>query len=173
MAFTKKEKEEMLSKYEHWLSENQGIFFAEFNKFTMKEMDALRVKVRETGGNIHVAKNTLLEMALKKANMKTTGDVEGTTMLAYIPADAPALAKIFSDASKAETFNLKWGYLDGKLIDASEIKALADLPPLPVMRAMLLGTLNAPASQLVRTINEPARSLAAVVKAYSEKEAAA
>jgi len=173
LAFTKKEKDVMLTKYEQWLQDNQGVFFAEFSKFSMKEMDALRVKVRETGGNIHVAKNTLLEMALKNKNLKTSGDIEGTTMLAYIPSDAPVLAKIFSDAAKAETFNLKWGYLDGKFIDASEIKALADLPPLPVMRATLLGMLNAPASKLVRTINEPARSLAGVFKAYSEKEAAA
>jgi len=45
---------------------------------------------------------------------------------------------------------------------------LAELPPLPVMRATLLGTIMAPASKLVRTIAEPARGLAAVVKAYSE-----
>ncbi len=173
MAFTKKVKENMLDSYEKWLSENEGVFFAEYSKFTMKDMDAMRAKVRETGGNIHVAKNTLLERALKNKNMKTEGDLVGTTMLGYIPNDAPALAKIFSDASKAENFKIKWGYLDGAFINEKAIKNLADLPPLPVMRATLLGVLNAPASKLVRTINEPARSLAGVFKAFSEKETAA
>jgi len=49
------------------------------------------------------------------------------------------------------------------------VKALADLPPLPVMQATLLGVISAPATKLVRTLAEPARSMAAVVKAYSEK----
>ena len=57
----------------------------------------------------------------------------------------------------------------GKALSASQVKALSDLPPLPVMRATLLGVLQAPASKLVRTIAEPARGLAAVVKAFTEK----
>jgi large subunit ribosomal protein L10 len=49
------------------------------------------------------------------------------------------------------------------------VKALADLPTLPVMRGILLGTIMASATKLVRTLAEPARSMAAVVKAYSEE----
>jgi large subunit ribosomal protein L10 len=59
------------------------------------------------------------------------------------------------------------------MISPDQIKALADLPPLPVMRAMLLGTILAPASKLVRTLAEPGRSIAAVVKAYADKDSAA
>jgi large subunit ribosomal protein L10 len=55
------------------------------------------------------------------------------------------------------------------LISAADVKALADMPPLPVVRAQLLGVLSAPAAKLVRTINEPARGLAAVIKAHSDK----
>ena len=57
---------------------------------------------------------------------------------------------------------------DGEITD-KQVKSLADLPSLPVMRAMLLGVISAPATKLVRTLAEPARSMAAVVKAYSEK----
>ena len=64
---------------------------------------------------------------------------------------------------------IKGGYLGNKSISKAQVEALAELPPLPVMRATLLGTIMAPASKLVRTIAEPARGLAAVVKAYSEK----
>ncbi len=62
--------------------------------------------------------------------------------------------------------------LGTEYLTIEQVKALAELPPLPIMRAKLLGVLQAPASQLVRTLVEPARSLAAVFKAYSEKEAA-
>ncbi|HOF28577.1 MAG TPA: hypothetical protein PLY06_04380, partial [Anaerolineaceae bacterium] len=64
-------------------------------------------------------------------------------------------------------------YLDKASLTVRQVKALSDLPTLPVMRAMLLGTILAPASKLVRTLAEPARGLAAVIKANSEKQPAA
>ena len=57
---------------------------------------------------------------------------------------------------------------EGKSLNATQVKSLSEMPPLPVMRATLLGVLQAPASKLVRTLAEPARGLAAVVKARSE-----
>ena len=61
----------------------------------------------------------------------------------------------------------------GQALNPAQVKVLSELPPLPVMRAQLLGVLQAPAGKLVRTIAEPARSLASVFRAYSEKEQAA
>ena len=55
---------------------------------------------------------------------------------------------------------------------AAEVTALANVPPLPVMRATLLSTLLAPASQLVRTLSEPGRQVAAVLQAYGQNDAA-
>ncbi|MBT8043674.1 MAG: 50S ribosomal protein L10, partial [Verrucomicrobiae bacterium] len=60
---------------------------------------------------------------------------------------------------------VKTGILDGDILDAAQITALADLPSREVLLAQLLGVINAPASKLVRTINEPAASLARVIKA--------
>jgi large subunit ribosomal protein L10 len=65
------------------------------------------------------------------------------------------------------------GYMDEKLLSADQVKALGDLPTLPVMRGILLGTVMASATKLVRTLAEPARSMAAVVKAFSEEGKAA
>ena len=58
-------------------------------------------------------------------------------------------------------------------INAAQVKALADMPPLPVVRSQLLGVLQAPAGKLVRTIAEPARSLASVFRAYADTAQAA
>jgi large subunit ribosomal protein L10 len=69
----------------------------------------------------------------------------------------------------AEAIKLKGGFLDNQALNANQVKALGDLPPLPVVRAQLLGVLQAPAGKLVRTLAEPARSLASVLRAYSEK----
>ena len=58
--------------------------------------------------------------------------------------------------------------MGGKSLSPAQVKSLSEMPPLPVMRATLLGVLQAPASKLVRTLAEPARGLAAVIKAHSE-----
>ena len=60
---------------------------------------------------------------------------------------------------------VKVGILDNALLTAAQVEAMADLPPLPVLQAQLLGLLNSPASKLVRTLNEPGASLARALKA--------
>lgn len=174
MAFTKEQKHQLIAQYEEWLKNSQAVFLIEYNLMKMKDIDKLREKAREIGAEIHVTKNTLLKLAMDKAGYDDIKTMEGTTMCGFAFEDAPGLAKIFSDAAKTNSamYQIKMGYLDGKLLSPESVKTLAAVPPLPVMRAMLLSTVLASASKLVRTIAEPARQIAAVVKAYSEKEEA-
>ncbi len=162
----------MVSQYTEWFNQSQAVFMLSFSKMSMKEIDALRAKAREAGGEAHVVKNRLVEMALRERGVSFDKPLEGTTLMGFAFQDVPALAKVFSDAAKADAFEVKGGILGARVISAADVKALADMPPLPVVRAQLLGTLLAPASKLVRTLAEPARQVAAVVKAYSEKESA-
>ena len=173
MAFTKKHKSEMVDQYQNWVKKSQAIFLLEYGKMSMKNIDKLRSKAREAGGEVHVTKNTLLKIALEQAGVKSGILTGGATLCGFAFSDAPVFAKALTDAIKgSEVFKFKGGFLDGKPLTSREVVALAEMPPLPVMRARLLGVLQAPAAQLVRTINEPARQVAAVVKAYSEKDAA-
>ena len=70
-------------------------------------------------------------------------------------------------AAKSDFLKIKCGYLNKELLSVEEIKALGELPALPVLRATLLGTILAPASKLARTLAEPARQIAGVLYAYS------
>ena len=172
MAFTKKRKGALLTQYEKWLKQSQAVFVLEYNKMSMKEVDTLRAKVRDTGGELHVVKNTLMGIALKNSGIETK-ELVGTSLFGFALHEVPALAKVMGDATKnSEIFKLRGGFLSGRPITPENVKALADMPPLPVLRARLLGMLNTPASQLARTLAEPARQLAYVLKAYSEKEPA-
>lgn len=173
MAFTKQHKNKMVAQYVEWLRQSQGVFVLNYSKMTMKDIDTLRAKAREAGAELHVVKNTLMKLALDEVGIQDKAVFDGVSLVGFAFSDAPALAKVLSDATvKSEIFAIKGGYLGNQPLTPAQIKALADLPPLPVMRAMLLGTISAPASKLVRTIAEPARGLAAVIKAYSEKGAA-
>jgi large subunit ribosomal protein L10 len=172
LAFTKDQKSAIIKQYDQWIADSQAIFMLEYNKMSMKEIDALRAKARDNGAEVHVVKNTLFGIALANAGYDTSKLLEKTTLVGFAFKDAPALAKVFGEVTKnSEVFMVKGGYLDKHAIKPEQVKALADLPPLPVMRARLLGVLVAPASQLVRTLAEPARSVASVFKAYSEKGA--
>jgi large subunit ribosomal protein L10 len=54
LAFSKKQKAKMLTEYESWLDKSQAVFMLEFKKMTMKDIDAFRAKVRDTGSEAHV-----------------------------------------------------------------------------------------------------------------------
>ena len=171
MAFTKSEKSEMMVRYSKWLDKSQAMFLLEYSKMDMKVIDGIRAKVREAGGESHVVKNTLMQKVLNQDEFAKM-DFTGTTLVGFAFSDAAAVAKVMIDITKDEAFKIKGGYLEKNVISANQVKALASLPPLPVMRAQLLGTIMAPASQLARIIAEPARSVAAVVQAHVTKEEA-
>jgi len=174
LAFSKEHKSKLVAQYTEWVKQSQGMVALSYNKMSMKEIDTLRAKVRDAGGELHVVKNTLMKLALEEVGVAKKDVFEGVSLVGFAFHDAAALAKIINDSTaKSEVFKVKGGYLGKEMLNASQIKALADLPPLPVMRATLLGTILAPASKLVRTIAEPARGLAGVIKAYSETGAAA
>jgi large subunit ribosomal protein L10 len=174
LAFTKKRKGEMSTQYQEWLKQSQAVFVLNYVKMNMKEIDAFRNKVRESGSEVHLVKNTIFNLALKAQGYPEAPYFDGTSLVGFAFSDAPALAKTFTDATKgSETVKVKGGFLGKEAISAKQVKALADLPPLPVMRATLLGVISAPATKLVRTLAEPARSLAAVIKAYSDKASTA
>jgi large subunit ribosomal protein L10 len=172
LAITKERKDEIVAQYSEWIKRSQATVITEYNGLTMKELDDLRKKTRDIGGEFHVVKNTLGKLAFEKAGMPIPKDLfDGSTAVCFAFTDAPAMAKaVMEYAKSSEKFKIKGGYLDNKPMTAEGVKSLSELPPLPVMRAQLMGTLLAPASQLARLLAEPGRRIAAVIKAYAEPE---
>jgi len=173
LAISKEQKREVVAEYNGWIQRSSALFLTEYKGLSMKDLDDLRRRVREVGGEFHIVKNTLGKLAFESAGLKLpTGFLEGSTAVAFAFQDAPALAKTMAEfARTSDALKLKGGYLGRSPIAAEDVKALADLPPLPVIRAQLLGTFLAPAGRLVRTLAEPARQVASVLRAYAETDA--
>ena len=169
MAFTKDEKSKMMAQYGEWLDKSQAMFMLTYEKMDMPTIDAIRAKVREAGGEVHVVKNTLITKALAEKEYPAGEELTGTTLANFAFDDAAAVAKAVSGVVKDYDMKIKYGYLEKNLLSDSEVAKLGTLPSLPEMRAKLLGTIQAPMSQLVRTINEPGRGLAAVIQANVDK----
>lgn len=172
MAFTKKEKKEIVTNYEKWIKESNAMYVLTYNKMRMQDINVLRAEAREIGGEFHVVKNTLMKIALKNCGLEDHGYFSESSMAAFAFEDAPGLAKIIDKANSTDLFSIKGGFMDGAMLDAQSVLAFSKLPPLPQMRAQLLALIQTPATQLVRSVAEPARQIAAVIKAFSEKSPA-
>ena len=174
MAITKERKEEVLSLYSDWMKRSQAVILVEYTGVSMKALDNIRTKIREAGGEFHVVKNTLARRAFADNGMQFPSDyLVKSTAISFAFTDPASTAKALTDATKGlEFIKVKGGFMSGQALNAAQVKALSEMPPLPVVRAQLLGMLQAPAGKLVRTIAEPARGLAAVLKAFSEKASA-
>ncbi len=175
MALTRQKKEQVLAQYKEWIENSQAVVLVEYTGVKMADFDNIRAKLRETGGEFHVIKNTFARKVFEANGMAVPdGYLVKSTAVAFAFADAAATTKALTDATvKMDAIKLKGGFLGKQALSVAQVKALAELPPLPVVRAQLLGTLQAPASKLVRTIAEPARSLASVFRAYADQAQAA
>lgn len=175
MAVTRERKEQVLAMYSEWLKKSQAVILVEYTGLKMKDLDNIRAKIRETGGEFHVLKNTLARRAFAEQGMNLPAEfLEKSTAVSFAFSDPVLTAKALSDGTKGSEFvKVKGGFMSGQVLNAAQVKTLAEMPPLPVVRAQLLGVLQAPAGKLVRTIAEPARGLAAVIKAFAEKAPAA
>lgn len=175
MAVSRERKEQVLAMYSEWLKKSQAVILVEYTGLKMKDLDNIRAKVRESGGEFHVLKNTLARRAFAEHGMSLPVEfLVKSTAVSFAFSDPASTAKALNDATKGNEFvKVKGGFMSGQVLNAAQVKALADMPPLPVVRAQLLGVLQAPAGKLVRTLAEPARGLAAVIKAFAEKAPAA
>ena len=175
MAFSKEHKEVIVQQYRDWIDNSKAVYYLTYKNMTMPAVNTARAKLRESESELHVVKNRLFTHVLEEKGYKFDPKTwEGNNAVVFAFEDAPAAAKALTEITKgSEIFAVAGGYLDKALLNANQVKAMADLPTLPVMRSMLMGTILAPASQLVRTLAEPARGLAAVIKANSEKQTTA
>jgi large subunit ribosomal protein L10 len=173
MAISKERKNELVTQYSKWVERSKAMVLTQYVGLTMKDIDALRSKVRENGGEFHIIKNTLAKLAFEQAGLPIQAEqLEGSTAIVFAFNDAPAMVKTVTEFVKTSDYlKVKGGYLEKQALTAEAVKALADLPPLPVLRGQLLGMLLAPASKLARTLAEPGRMIAAVIKAHAEPEA--
>jgi len=175
LALSRQKKEQVLAQLQKYIDSSQAVVLVEYTGVKMADLDAIRAKLRDTGGEFHIVKNTFIGKVFAANGMTVpAGFLKKSTAIAFAFTDAAATTKALTDATvKMDAIKLKGGFLGKQALSQAQVKALAELPPLPVVRAQLLGTLQAPASKLVRTLAEPGRSLAYVIRAHTEPTPAA
>ena len=165
-------KENIISDLIERLNASPFMIVVDYTALTVNQFEGLRIRLADCGTGVHVTKNSYARRASAAADYpeEITGFLSGQTALVTGQQDICATAKVLRDFRKeTEKLEMRAGVLDDKLLSSEELNTLAALPPMNVLRAQLLGTLQSPASTLVRLLNEPASGLARVLKLKSEQ----
>ena len=172
MAITKKRRSELVQEYGELLKKSEALIITSYSGLNMKGIDTLRGKVRDAAGEFHIVKNTLAALALKEAGLPVPEEMlTGSSAIGFAFKDVPGVAKALTDFAKDSEFvKVKGAVMGSKTLNTKQVEALASLPPLPVVRAQLLGLLNTPATRLTGAIAGGVRQIVNVVKAYADKE---
>ena len=171
MAISRQRKVELIKEYVEQLKESQGIVLADFQGLTVNEMSQLRHTMRPVGGRFQVIKNRLLALALKEAEISIPEEwLIGPTAVGFCHDEVPPVAKALVEAAKEwETLRIKGGVMGTSAIGAEQVKAIAELPSREVLLAQVLGTINAPASQMAGVVANGVRQILNVLQAYVDK----
>jgi len=165
------EKQILTKEYAARLNASPFFIVVGYQGLKVTHMSELRKRLGQAGAEVHVVKNSIFRIAAKEAGVaELNGSLAGQMAVVTGQKDISAAAKALKNfAAEFDKLKVKFGYLNNQRIEEAGIIALADLPSLDVLRAKILGLLNAPATKLVTLINTPASQLAQVIKAKSEK----
>jgi len=139
---------------------------------TVPEFTELRDRLHEVDSECHVAKNNMMRRALVDAELPDIAEhLTGQTAFLTGESDFAAAAKVVKNFQKEfKRPEIRVAILESDVLDSDQVKAIADLPSREVLLGMLLGTINAPATKLLRTVKEPGASLARVIQAKFNPE---
>ena len=143
----------------------------DYKGITVAEDTALRAELRKNNVEYAVVKNTLLQFAVNNCGMNELDSLlNGATALAICHDDPVAPARVVNDFAKKidGRFEIKGGFMDGKVMPLNEVLALANIPPLPVLQAQVLGTMLAPISGLACVLKQIAEKQGAPAEAPAE-----
>ena len=148
------QKKQVVAELVETLKSAQAGVLVDYRGLTVEQDTDLRKKLREAGVEYKVVKNTLTRFAAKEVGLDGLDEqLNGPTSLAVSADDPVAPAKVIADFAKTvECLQIKAGFLDGNVISIDEVNTLANTPSRDTLIAKIMGSLNAPISNLVRTL---------------------
>jgi large subunit ribosomal protein L10 len=171
MPLTRNDKEQLVQEYTAGLAEAPHAFLLGYKGITVPQVTELRNKVRESGGQYVVVKNTLALRAIDgEALAQLKEHFTGPTAVAY-GKDPVALAKALTDFAKdVPVLQFKAGLVEGRAIAADQIKDIASLPSREELIAKLLFLLQSPITGLARVLTAVPQSFVMVLDQVRQKK---
>jgi large subunit ribosomal protein L10 len=154
------------------LSNSDFTYLTTYKGMSVAELTEIRGKLLEHSSEFHVVKNSYVKKTAENLGLDISAlDTKGDTAIVIGSGDCCAVAKVLKSYAKTnKKLSMKGGLLNNKVLTSSEVEELAELPSLDVMRAMLLGTLQAPKQKIVGVLNSKISSIVYAIKAYLDKK---
>ena len=173
MSLNLEEKKAVVAEVSAQVAAAQTVVVAEYRGITVENMTLLRAKARKEGVYLRVLKNTLVRRAIADTPFAGISD-QLVGPLAYgISRDPVAAAKVMHEFAKSnEKFVVKAGAMPNFVMSAKDVGNLASMPSREELLAKLLGTMQAPVAQFVRTLNEVPTKFVRGLAAVRDKQAA-
>ncbi len=165
------EKEEVIGQLHEKMARAKAAILAEPKGLDVATVTELRKKFRDAKVDYKIVKNTLAQRAAKGTSLEPIVEqFRGPTALIMSYDDVIAPAKITSDFAKdRDNFAIRTAVVEGKVIDAKGVLALAKMPGLLELRGQIASMIAQPATKLVRMLGTPGQQLAQVLNAQKEK----
>jgi large subunit ribosomal protein L10 len=169
------EKASIVSDLSEKLKGSPFILVTDYQRMNVNHFADLRNRLAASGAEVHVVKNSFLKRAMSDSGLPDVADkLTGQTAVVTGEKDAAPIAKILKTfAAEFKIAALKIGVIDRAILSTQEVEALAELPSREVLLSQLLGLFLAPATRLVRVLNEPASTFARLLNAKKEAMPAA
>jgi large subunit ribosomal protein L10 len=168
-------KRQIVAEIKTKLENSSAAVLTDYRGLNVAQVTELRKRMREAGVEYKVLKNTMIRFAAHELGLEGLDPyLEGPTAVAF-SADPVAPAKIIYDFAKAnKALEVKVGVLEGKVIEAAQVKALADLPSREELLAKVVGGMQAPLYGMVSVLSGTLRSFVYALEAVrKQKEAEA
>lgn len=164
------EKQAMIDKLHERFGRSRAAVLADYRGLTVEEVTGLRKKLRDSGVDLKVVKNTLARRAAQGTPAEgLAAHLRGPTAIALSYDDPVAPARLLAEFAKGqEKVKIVGGVVEGAFLDAAGILRVAQLPSLDTLRAKIVGLLSAPAGRLVGVLSAPGGQVARVLKARAE-----
>ena len=169
------QKEQLVEEIKNRFNDSGAVLLADYRGLSVKELEQLRVKLREAGAELTVYKNSLTEIAMRELALPSmTEYLSGPTAFVFGGEDPVAPAKVLTQFAKEhKALELKGGLVENQVVDAASVKAIATLPSREELIAKLLGTMVNPIVGFARVLNGPVEAFARTVQAVADQKAAA
>lgn len=172
MALTLEDKKAIVAEVNDVACRALSVVAADYRGLTVTEMTDLRSKARESGVYLRVVRNTLSKIALKDTDFECLSDeLKGPLFLAFSEEAPGAAARLLKEFGKGnDKLQVRHISLNGKLLDASSLEAVASLPTKDEAIAKLCYVMKAPVEKLARTLKETHGKLVRTVAAVAEQK---
>lgn len=170
-TLNRKEKKDVIGELHEKMARAKAAIVAEPKGLTVEVVTGLRKKLRDAKVDYRVVKNTLAALAAKGTPVEPLAEkFVGPTAIVMSYDDVVIPAKLLADFMKdKENFVIRTAVVDGKVIDAKGVQALAKMPGIQELRSQIARTIAQPATRLVRLIGTPGQQLARVLSARKEQ----